>query len=124
MKISHNANPRNRSSRNSRSPAAGSTIAGAAVAAASSFAPLASPMGGPAIGSAIDVIRHRVGKPTFAPAPVENHNIGPQLADKIHRLGRRRRALEWNYVKTAMGNDGRLDFGRHGSQLVPSAIFD
>src|SRR6266702_1292919 len=101
MKISHSAKPRNRSSRNSRSPAAGSTIAGAAVAAASSSAPLAS-TGGPAIGSAIDVIRHRVGKRTFAPTPVENDNIGPQLADNIQRLGRRRRALEWNYVKTAM----------------------
>jgi hypothetical protein len=77
-----------------------------------------------AIGSAIVVIRHRVGKRTFAPAPVENDNIGQQLADKIQGFERRRRALEWNYVETAMGNDGKADFGRHGSQLVPPDIFD
>src|SRR6185503_2870960 len=61
-KISHSAMPRNRSSRSSRSPATGSVIAGAETAAASVFAWLAlvSPRGVPAIGSAMDVIWHRL----------------------------------------------------------------
>src|SRR5206468_605600 len=54
MKISHSANPRNRSRRNSRSPATGSVIAGAEATAA-----LLSLRGVPATGSAMDDIWHR-----------------------------------------------------------------
>src|SRR3954470_14021635 len=106
MKISHSASPRNRSSRNSRSPTAGSVIAGADTTIASSLASadFASLAACPAIGSAIDVIRHRFSASrTFAVAGKDN--IGPQIAHKIwtaDRAGLRGCALERNYVETTM----------------------
>ena len=60
MKISHKASPRNRSSLNSRSPAAGNEISGfEATAASGAMASAAPASGGPAIRSAMEVIWHR-----------------------------------------------------------------
>src|SRR5690349_17730841 len=63
MKISHNASPRNRSSRSSRSPVAGNDINGfdlpETAATSGAIASAAPASGGPAIRSAMEVIWHR-----------------------------------------------------------------
>src|SRR3981081_3243256 len=62
MKISHSASPRNRSSRNSRSPPVGNVIAGAVAAGPGprAITSASAASGGPAIRSAMDVIWHPV----------------------------------------------------------------
>src|SRR3954449_4535818 len=83
MKISHSAKPRNRSSRNSRSPTAGKVIAGAAVlgasvaSAAGAGAAMAPGADGPGRRSAIDVIRHHV-KGCQA-ARLDSENVGLRI---------------------------------------------
>src|ERR1035438_9667921 len=70
MKIIHSARPRNRSSRNSRSPPAETAVAGGDKAADADAAPGAivsavPARGGSAIRSATDVIWHRLDKPAL-----------------------------------------------------------
>src|SRR3978361_1232817 len=95
MKISHSASPRNRSSRNSRSPTAGNAIAGADAAASlvtgavlvSALASVLAPSSDvPATVWAMDVIRPRLDSWAvghYALALTEIDHIGPQLAHKI-----------------------------------------
>src|SRR6185312_13443199 len=117
-KISHSAMPRNRSSRNSRSPVTGSVIAGAA--ALSPAAVLLSLRDVPATGSAMDDIWHRWFG-IYACTARDKDHIGPQPAHKIRKQRRDRTArggaLEWNYVESAIkrpsiASDRRL-FPRH-----------
>src|SRR6266581_1573842 len=99
MKISHSAMPRNRSSRSSRSPAAGSETAGTETAGAASRA-IASAVpagGGPAIRSAMDVIWHRF-EVGFTRLHDAKDNIGPHVASKPGK-GLGRRAVGRNYVE-------------------------
>src|SRR3954451_22607099 len=112
MKISHSARPRNRSSRNSRSPTAGNAIAGAdGTAAASPLAAadvtlaLAPSSGVPAIGSAMDVIWHRLDSWALRAGPDRNRSYRPATCTQdTPGIGPavRSGALERNYVETAM----------------------
>src|SRR5882724_8258284 len=84
MKISQSASPRNRSSRNSRSPTPGNAIAGADDAAAASLvagAALVSALvpssGVPAIGSAMDVIWHRLDSWALRAGTDQNRSYRP-----------------------------------------------
>src|SRR6266702_2507875 len=97
MKISHSASPRNRSSRNSRSPAAGSVTAGVATEAAVVPAVArasVSATGSPAIGSAMDVIGHRFWPSDLRELHDTTDHIGPQVAGNARnaRYGERDRA--------------------------------
>src|SRR4030088_1251137 len=95
MKISHSASPRNRSSRNSRSPAAGCVITGkatgavASVVSASVLASVLAPADartsvfaadGPTTGSAMDVIGHRFGSRNLREWHDSTDHIGPRIA--------------------------------------------
>src|SRR5215211_454801 len=108
MKISHSASPRNRSSRSSRSPAAGSVIAGADVTGAASRAAAtpASFGGAPSSRSAMDVISYRLGQLPSCEygRTVRKDNIGPLVASNTEaRTGATAaRALGRNYVQTAI----------------------
>src|SRR5437763_16167881 len=85
MKISHSASPRNRSSRSSRSPAAGCVIAGAATVAAavSPFARMSVPATEcPAIGSAMEVIGHRLSQSDLRELHDKIDHIRSQVAGK------------------------------------------
>src|ERR1700716_2849167 len=90
MKISHSARPRNRSSRNSRSPPAGNEMAGTEAAAADAgscvIASAGPASGGPAIRSAMDVIWHRLWNRLYALARHED-SIGLRVASKIPAWG-------------------------------------
>src|SRR3982074_2044196 len=132
MKISHSASPRNRSSRNSRSPAAGCVITGTAtgaVASVVSASVLASAdartsvfaADGPATGSAMDVIGHRFGSRNLREWHDSTDHIGPRIAGnaRYRERDRARGALGRNCVENEDGKPGPRHLHREGPRLVP-----
>src|SRR5436305_13831055 len=101
MKISHSASPRNRSSRNSRSPAKSCVVAGAAAVASAVLAPAdarisVSATDSPALGSAMDVIGHRFWSWDLRELHDTINHIRPPIAGYARygdRDGRRRRLM-------------------------------
>src|ERR1700682_246755 len=101
MKISHSASPRNRSIRNSRSPAAAAGVETAAGAAGGAIASAAPARGSAATRPIIDTIQPRLEKLSAqALAPAKDH-IGLQFVRKLRRA--RIRATHWLIRTTVAG---------------------